>query len=52
MIKTIWTPTLVWLAAAAAALVLGRDGSVLARAEGEFDSEKARALRMTLMNQF
>ncbi len=36
----------------AGVLVLGRDGSVLARAEGEFDSEKARALRMTLMSQF
>jgi hypothetical protein len=33
----------------AAVLVLNRDGKVLARAEGPFDEDKARALRETLL---
>jgi hypothetical protein len=32
-------------------LVLNRDGKVLARAEGEFDQDKAQALRETLLAQ-
>ena len=32
-------------------LVIGRDGQVLARAQGEFDEEKASALRATLLAQ-
>lgn len=32
-------------------LVLGRDGKVLARAEGQFDQDKAEALRETLLAQ-
>jgi hypothetical protein len=32
-------------------LVLNRDGKVLARAEGAFDEDKARALRQTLLAQ-
>jgi len=32
-------------------LVLNRDGKVLARAEGEFDEDKAQALRETLLAQ-
>jgi hypothetical protein len=32
-------------------LVVGRDGQVLARAEGEFDAEKGQAMRETLLAQ-
>jgi hypothetical protein len=33
-------------------LVIGRDGQVLARVEGEYDEEKGQALRETLLAQF
>jgi hypothetical protein len=32
-------------------LVIGRDGQVLARVEGEFSAEKGQALRETLLAQ-
>lgn len=35
----------------AGVLIVGRDGQVLARAEGHFDQDKARALRETLLAQ-
>jgi len=35
----------------AAALVLDRTGRVLARAEGAYDADKARALRETLVGR-